>query len=455
MLCENMRKAGSIQLKSDPCMFVLRGIPPSRRPFPKHYPRDYASLPLLAVIVVHVDDLLLAGIGPEFGVCIEKLIKALPFGSGKRGHFLYVAEMIEQDVTTGVVMVRQCECKVTEVDLRHTAPKAELTPSQITEGKGRVGSGRVYLPRPQLRGVPHREPNELGCDQAGHAGLQQGCSPRQGHGRARLDLPPRRGRLGGCHHLHLLGRRMGDSPVQHSQAGGLIFLATQNLLRGEVSLSGLVDWVSSKITWMTSSAHDAEAHACRMNVQTAEHLQFFMHELRSHTGSLVGQFLDLPAHARCQLAVVIDSKGLYTEIDLNKMEKRKTIYVMLLFELLARTGAVLYWVNSGHELADPLTKLPDDAKDTIEVMTFALNTGKIRIAYDTECYRKALQKEKAEVRKLSYQNLNLGKDDNTAFDVEGRSSLATGRDSSSTGDVECCYVWGLTSLSSTFRLCIV
>ena len=108
------------------------------------------------------------------------------------------------------------------------------------------------------------------------------------------------------------------------------------------------------------------------------------------------------------------------------MEKRKTIYVMLLFELLARTGAVLYWVNSGHELADPLTKLPDDAKDTIEALTFTLNTGKIRIAYDTESYRKALQKEKSEIRKLSYENLNLGKEDNTEFDVGGRSSLATG-----------------------------
>ena len=86
------------------------------------------------------------------------------------------------------------------------------------------------------------------------------------------------------------------------------------------------------------------------------------------------------------------------------MEKRKTIYVMLLAELLARTGAVLYWVNSGHELADPLTKLPDDAKDTIEALTFALNTGKIRIAYDTESYRKALQKEKSEIRKVSYEN---------------------------------------------------
>ena len=113
------------------------------------------------------------------------------------------------------------------------------------------------------------------------------------------------------------------------------------------------------------------------------------------------------------------------------MKKRKNIYVMLLFELLSRTGASLYWVNSGHELADPLAKLPDDAKDTIEALMFALKTGQIRIAYDTESYRKSLQKEKTEVRKMTYENLNLGKSDSTAFDVSDRPSLAT-------GDVECC-----------------
>ena len=123
-------------------MFVLRGVPLSHRHFPRHDPRDYDSLPLLAVIVVHVDDLLLAGLGPEFERCIAKLLKALPSGSGKQGHFLNVGEMIEQDPTSGVVTVHQCEHirKVTEVDLRHTPPKTELTPAQITEGRGRVGS---------------------------------------------------------------------------------------------------------------------------------------------------------------------------------------------------------------------------------------------------------------------------------------------------------------------------
>ena len=436
-LCENMRKAGFVQLKSDPCMFVLRGVPPGHRPLPRHYPSDYESLPLLAVIVVHVDDLLLAGLGPEFEHCIAKLLKALPFGSGKQGHFLYVGEMIEQDPTSGVVTVHQREHirKVTEVDLRHTAPKAELTPAQITEGKGRVGSllYTATCTRPDLSFEVSHIGSRMNPGATKQVMLDCNKAVRRAKATEERGLTFRRVAENWADVIICVFSDAGWStrPSLHSQAGGLIFLANRRLLLGEVSLSGLVDWVSSKITWMTSSAHDAEAHACRMNVQTAEHLQFFMYELRSHSGSRVEQFLAVPVSARCPMAVVIDSKGLYTEIDLNKMEKRKTIYVMLLFELLSRTGATLYWVNSGHELADPLTKLPDDAKDTIEALVFALKTGQIRIAYDTESYRKSLQKEKTEVRKMTYENLNLGKSDSTAFDVSDRPSLAT-------GDVECC-----------------
>ena len=226
-------------------------------------------------------------------------------------------------------------------------------------------------------------------------------------------------------------------PSKHSQAGGLHFLAHRKLLEGEMSVSCLLDWVSSKITWITGNPYEAEAHACRINAELAEHLQFFHHELTSYEPQSVEEFLLLPPRFRWSAVIVIDNRGLYSQVDCGKLDKRRTIYVMVLYELLHRTGCHLYWVNSGHELADPLTKLPGDAGDTLEALDYALSTGMIRIAYDTESYRKAMQKKAGEVRSIDFQNLNVAQVSNEDFDVAPRGSLKYDRKgTSSTGDVD-------------------
>ena len=433
LLCDTMVKVGLVQLSADRCMFVLRGAAPGARPWPAHYPKDYGSLPILGVLVVHVDDLLLCGEGPEWREVLTRLKAALPFGAGKSGHFLYVGEMICQDLASGTVRVHQQDHvkAVTEVPTKGLSPNEPLTPYQVTEGKGRIGS-LLYVAtstRPDL------------CFEVSHIGS------RMNPGAVKQDLLDCNKAVRRAHATEDRGltfRKVADDwkdvvlcvfsdagwatrPSKHSQAGGLHFLAHRRLLEGEVSSSCLLDWVSTKITWITGNPYEAEAHSCRINAEVAEHLQFFHHELISYAPLSVEMFLRLPPSSRWPCVIVIDNKGLYTQVDLNKMDKRKTIYVMVLFELLTRTGSAVYWVNSGHELADPLTKLPGEAQDTLAALEYALATGQIRISYDTESYRKSMQKRAMEVRTVSYAGLNISQAGNDDFDVPHRGSLQCDR----------------------------
>ena len=94
---------------------------------------------------------------------------------------------------------------------------------------------------------------------------------------------------------------------------------------------------------------------------------------------------------------------------MNKVEKRKRIYIMLLFEYLRRLKVLLFWVHSGHMLADPLTKLPHECRSALEALLDCLTTNEIRITCDTDSYRRALQKQKVDQIRLSYREY-LGQD---------------------------------------------
>ena len=122
---------------------------------------------------------------------------------------------------------------------------------------------------------------------------------------------------------------------------------------------------------------------------------------------------------RTPLGLIIDGKGLYTQVDHNKIDKRKTVYVARLFETIRRTRANIYWVNAGHQLADPLTKLYESSKDTHDALDIALRTGRIRIAYDSESYKKALMKTRqSEMRTAA--GPTVAEDPEENFDVEPR-----------------------------------
>ena len=82
--------------------------------------------------------------------------------------------------------------------------------------------------------------------------------------------------------------------------------------------------------------------------------------------------------------VVVDAKGLWTNIQAyHKTEKRGTIYIRRMMDILNRVGATVYfWVNSGHMLADCMTKLSAKQQPpATDLMLYTLDSNMIRIMY--------------------------------------------------------------------------
>ena len=193
----------------------------------------------------------------------------------------------------------------------------------------------------------------------------------------------------------------------HSQAGGLHFICDKLILEGVAVKGYLLDMICEKISLQVTGSHDAEGHALRPDLEGAEHLQFLVFELSAGRPTSVAEFLRLPS--RITLAAVVDSKGLFTQVDMNKVEKRKSTYIMLLFEYLRRLKVFLFWVHSGHMLADPLAKLPRECRSALEALLNCFTANEVRIAYDTDSFRHALQKQKVDQIRLSYREY-LGQD---------------------------------------------
>ena len=64
VLAEVLVQCGFACLSSDACLLVLPGAVPPESPHGL-YPRDYGRLPIVAIVGVHVDDLLCGGSGPQ------------------------------------------------------------------------------------------------------------------------------------------------------------------------------------------------------------------------------------------------------------------------------------------------------------------------------------------------------------------------------------------------------
>ena len=94
-------------------------------------------------------------------------------------------------------------------------------------------------------------------------------------------------------------------------------------------------------------------------------------------------------------------QGLWTKIQSEyKTEKRGTIYIRQLMETLTRIGAKVYWVNSGHMVADALIKM--STKDAqLDLLLYVLQHGLIRITYCEGSWRKELKSKKGHLEELS------------------------------------------------------
>ena len=195
---------------------------------------------------------------------------------------------------------------------------------------------------------------------------------------------------------------MGGSQDGHGQRCGLHFVTTVAALRGESAPCCLIDTQCQKITRKTGDAHEPDNCATITNLRTIGLHQFTYFEMSSWDSVTIGRFLAFPTPERIFLAMVVDNHGLFTQVDIQKVDEKRGIYVFPLFETAERHGANFHWITGGHMLTDSSTKLPDLCADAIEaMMDVLLSTGRIRIAHDTESWKQFLQERSCHSKELA------------------------------------------------------
>ena len=124
-------------------------------------------------------------------------------------------------------------------------------------------------------------------------------------------------------------------------------LTHSSISSGMTAKGNVVDYHSAKIVLSTVSSYDAELHACTEACEMAENTQATLAEISAPSSAWSISPWLTGNGPRVPVFVVIDAKGLWTKIQAeHKTEKRGTIYVRRMMEILNRIGAKVYWVNS-------------------------------------------------------------------------------------------------------------
>ena len=132
-----------------------------------------------------------------------------------------------------------------------------------------------------------------------------------------------------------------------------------------------------------------ELHACSDAGEIGENTQATMAELGFFGPRRWSVSTWLEEGIRVPLLALVDAKGLWTKIQSEyKTEKLGTIYVRKMMEVLYRIQARVYWVNSGHMVADALTKLSTKSPPpNMDLLLHVLETNSIRITSERGCSR--------------------------------------------------------------------
>ena len=411
-LKEHLLAVGFEQFDSDKCLFVLRGKYDSSA----DYHSEYQHLPILGIIGVHVDDLLCGGHGAEWDEAMMNLAKRIRFGPRKFPPVTYCGVRVKQNDTEITIDQEDYLDAIQEPSDKATDPINTC----------RKIAGELLWMTTQTRPDLAFDTSFLGS-QILTATVETIRFARKILRRARFhrDVCLRFRRLNtGWKEACIVAfsdAGWGTRAKGHSQAGAIVAIGHPDLIEGKTAMANILDFSSSKITLSVPSSYEAELHACATTTEISENLQVTFGELSTKKGWSISKWI--ATGERHRTIVVIDAKGLWTKINAEHMtEKRGTIYIRRLMEILTRVGARVFWVNSGHMLADGMTKLSTKSPaPNIDILLHALSTGSLRITYCTESWRKEMAKtQKGQVKELTIQDpAAWNPPTDVLFDTEG------------------------------------
>lgn len=359
---------------------------------------------LLGCLVLHVDDLLVAGAKchKEFAAALEALRGAFNFGKWEeltREHpLVYCGGKIKMTADGVSLSYADYLKKVHPITIPKVAPQKPNT-KDISKARGLLGA----LQWPAVQGLPPLSATVsiLAADIGkGEHDLLLNLNKALRFAKNTGDYEIR---MHGLDHdfknlcfLCFSDAAYGVRPDGSSQGGFMILLTHKKALQGEQTDYNIMSWRSFKLPRVCRSSLSAEAQACSVAVDE-------MMLLRTMLSLMLDPRQDPkdPATARWvgEAAVVVDAKALYDALKRpgfnSQHDKRTGIEIICIQEELERQAAKVRWVSSEVMLADGLTKI-----GARQSMVEKLASGRVCLHFDPN-FLAAKKKTPAERQKAS------------------------------------------------------
>ena len=372
-LTRELRAAGLVASKLDPCLFTLK-----------------KGNKLLGVCGVHVDDLIGGGT-KEMDDVLNELRKHLPFGDYRTYTIRYTGIEIRQNPQTCAIEIGQ----ETYIDALEPVPTRQY------------GSASTPLKDPSIMrtcaGQLAWVANATRPDQAFLASFLQGIQDKAevSHlhmfNKAVRELKERRVCMYFPPGIPLEQHRIlsisdagfGTRANGDSQGGYLLCLTTPTMFERKRSPCWLIDWQSKKLRRVCRSSVAAETLAGQNGLDGIEAFQALWYETVYNVTPR--QFREMTPEEPSGL--VLDSKGFFDAVTRSccsqaiSQEKRLQIDYSIAKETAEKQNILIFWVNNLRMSADCLTKLKGDTKPLFEI----LETHTYEITICTQSGRKEKQ----------------------------------------------------------------
>jgi hypothetical protein len=431
-----LRDVGYVALECDPCAFVLR-----------------VNGAIESLILVHVDDMLLAGRGEHHLAAMKALQEKFKFRSWRHQKGPFLGMILTQNRDHSITL-RNPEYgdKLRPIRFAKDGADGDLaSPEQVSAMRGALGT---------LQWMATQWRPDLAAQTS--LALQTMPSPSQGDLK-KVNAAIRRARLDKdleikvasipLESLMLYGHTdssLGNAPRKGTQAGYVIAGGERHIAKGEYGNWGALVWKSSRLRRTVASSLAAEGQAALNCARELDWCQLLFLEMMFGADVLTKRerYVD-----QLPMTLIMDCKSLYDQLTgptLSAARDRENQQdVVILRGLLSRLHVDPRWAPGLRQVADAMTKDQAEAHDTLRV---ALKSCKFCLGREEDALEERA-KEKASRLARGQENAkkNIEKNKEKHWAENAKNNIAKHREEEQTKalDQDDSYDQDLTDLAAT------
>eukprot|EP00434_Breviolum_minutum_P039726 symbB.v1.2.035289.t1/scaffold4713.1/size41565/3 len=365
----------------------------------------YEAKELMGMVIIHVDDLLIAGCHQSqgFQAMLKKLMSAFDFGKwdvlDEKKHLTYCGGQVFLQSGEIVLSYEQYIKKILPITIpKGRKSESPLTDYEKTKARGLLGA----IQWPGAQGVPALlasasiQASEIASNKGESlTNLNKTLRFAKANSEVAFRMAKHVEKIDDGILVVFVDAAFGVRTDNASQGGYLIVHTHRDILNGKKCKYSVVSWKSFKLQRVVRSSLGAEAQAMAAAMEELYFVKLFMVMLL-HPGLSVRQGQE--ELKKKPSVVVTDCRALYDALNranvATTQDKRVAIECLVIGSMIKETGSILRWVSSERQLADGLTKVTA-RQDFVE----QLKGGYIQLIFDPDFT--AAKKKTAEERKRS------------------------------------------------------